>query len=151
MGNLVPFLGMMFRKWSLLYSFLHPTSQGIYENIKFSSDSSRWHGLIVLWYLADVHFAPWEHFASKWHGTLCIPTHFSSQHTLLPDRLYSSEHFTPQHTLHLSTLCSSAHLAPWNSLLPGTLCYLEHFTLSGPGCKVSWGGKVTREQCVPDF
>ena len=69
------------------------------------------------------HFAPWEHFASKWHGTLCIPTHFPSQHTLLPDSLYSSANVTPQHTLLLSTPC-----------------FLEHFL--GPNPKTGFGLKV---------
>ena len=122
-----------------------------------------WYIMIVLWYLADAHFAPWElnqNFASKWHGTLCILTYFSSWHTWLPHTLYSSEHystahFASQHTLLFSTLCSSAHFAPWNNLLHGKICslehfatYLEHFTLSGPGW---WGGKVIREQCVPEI
>ena len=67
---------------------------------------------------------------------------------------------TSKLTLHLSTLCSSAHFAPRNTLLPGTLYslrntllpgtlyFLEHFALSVVGCKVCWGGKVTKEKSV---
>ena len=65
------------------------------------------------------HFAPWEQFASKCHGTLCIPTHFPSEHTLLwkilllstPGTLYSLKYFATWKT------------TPQNTLYPGTLRY----------------------------
>ena len=99
-----------------------------------------------------------------WH-TLCIPTHFASQHTLLPETIYSSAHFASQHTLLLSTLYSQEHFAPWNNLLHGTLCFKcsrEQTMLrrkmyqwakcskeqNVPGSKVCWEARCSRKQGV---
>ena len=110
-------------------------------------------------------FCSLEHFISKWLGTLCFPTYFAPQHTLLPDILYSSAHFIPQHTLLPGILFSSAHFASWNTLLLRTLCFLcsrEHSMLrrtfykgakcskkqSVPGSKMCWGAKCFRKLSV---
>ena len=57
-------------------------------------------------------FCTLKHFTSKWLGTLCFPTRFDPQHTLLPDTLYSSAHFVSKTTFFLSTLCFQEHFAP---------------------------------------
>ena len=101
-------------------------------------------------------FCSLEHFTLKWLGTVCFPTHFAPQHTLLPDTLYSSAHFTSQHTLLPRILFSSAHFTSWNTLLPRTLCFLcskdcrEHFTKEQnvPGSKVFQGAECSRKQNV---
>jgi hypothetical protein len=89
-----------------------------------------------------------EHFTSKWHGTLCFPTHFAPQHTLLPDTLYSSAHFTPQHTLLQRALFSLAHFASKNTLLPRTLCFLCSREQSILWRTFYKGAKCSREQSV---
>ena len=75
--------------------------------------SGGWHTLCF-----PVHSAPWNTLLQS--GLV----HFASQHTLLPDTLYSLAHFTPQHTLLPGILFYSAQFASWNTLLPRTLCFL---------------------------
>ena len=82
-----------------------------------------------------------------WH-TLCIPTHFAPQHTLLPDTLYSSAHLAFNNTFLLSTLCFLEHFA--FCVLESKVCCGEHFTKEQnvPGSKVFQGAECSRKQNV---
>ena len=94
-------------------------------------------------------FCSLEHFTSKWLGTLCSPTHFAPQHTLLVTTLYSSAHFASWNTLLPRTLwflCSREQSMLRRTFYKGAKCSKEQ---SIPGSKKCLGAKCFRKQCVP--